>query len=97
MIFILGTKELTEYMLLDLSEKISKPFDIMKLGGKGLKLDLSVVETAISNNKDDVNMAMYDVLKKWRVSQPDSKMAYNNLCEALTVVNMDSLIQEVLQ
>ena len=83
-------------MLLDLSEKINKPFEILKLGGKGLKLDLAVVETSIHNN-DDVNMAMYDVLKKWKVSQPDPKIAYGNLCEALTVVKMDSLIQDVLQ
>ena len=97
MILILGTKELTGDMLLKLAKKISKPFDILTLGRTGLKLDLSVVETAISNNKDDVNMAMYDVLKKFRVSQPDAKIAYDNLCEALTAVNMDSLIQEVLQ
>ena len=97
MILILGTKELTGDMLLKLAKKISKPFDILTLGRRGLKLDLSVVETAISNNKDDVNMALYDVLKKFRVSQPDAKIAYDNLCEALTAVNMDSLIQEVLQ
>ena len=70
MILILGTKELTGDMLLKLAKKISKPFDILTLGRTGLKLDLSVVETAISNNKDDVNMAMYDVMKKFRVSQP---------------------------
>ena len=97
MILIIGTKELTGDMLLKLAKKISKPFDILTLGRRGLKLDLSVVETAISNNKDDVNMAMYYVLKKFRVSQPDAKIAYDNLCEALTALNMDSLIQEVLQ
>ena len=97
MIWILGTKELTGDMLLKLAKKISKPFDILTLGQTGLKLDLSIVETAIVNNKDDVNMAMYDILKKFRVSQPDVKIAYDNLCEALTVVNMDSLIGEVLQ
>ena len=84
-------------MLLDLSMKISKPFEILTLGQKGLKLGLNVVKTCMHNDKDDVNMAMYNVLEKWRVSQPDPKIAYDNLCEALTVVNMDSLIQEVLQ
>ena len=79
-----------------LAMKVSSPIQILRLGRKGLKLDLSVVETSIHNN-DDVNMAMYDVLKKWRVSQRDAKIAYDNLCEALTAVNMDSLIQEVLQ
>ena len=83
-------------MMLDLSMKISEPFDILRLGRKGLKLDLAAVETSIQNHKN-VNMAMYDVLKKWRVSQSDAKIAYDNLCEALTAVNMDSLIQDVLQ
>ena len=64
MILILGTKELTGHMLLKLAKKINKKFDILTLGGTGLKLDLSVVETAIRNN-DDVNMAMYDVLKRF--------------------------------
>ena len=84
-------------MLLDLSMKITKPFEIMTLGRKGLKLDLSVVKTSMYNNKDDVNMGMYDVLEKWRVSQPDAKTAYDKLCEALIVVNMDSLIHDVLE
>ena len=84
-------------MLLELSRKITKPFEIMTLGRKGLKLDLSAVKTSMYNNKDDVNMAMYDVLEKWRVSQPDAKTAYDKLYEALTVVNMDSLIQDVLE
>ena len=97
MILILGTKELTGDMLLKLAKKISKKIDILTLGRTGLKLDLSVVEAAIVNNNDDVNMAMYEVLKSFRVSQPDAKIAYDNLCKALTAVNMDSLIQEVLQ
>ena len=84
-------------MLLILAMKISKPSQILTLGRIGLKLSLSVVETSMHNNKNDVNMAMYDVLRQWRVSQPDAKVAYNNLCGALAVVNMDSLIHEVLE
>ena len=80
-----------------LAMKISKPSQILTLGRMGLKLSLSVVETSMHNNKDDVNMAMYDVLKQWRVSQPDAKTAYYNLCEALAVVSMNSLIHEVLE
>ena len=44
-------------------------------------------------------MAVRGVLKVWRRSQPDSKTAFINLCDALKNkdVNMESLIDETLQ
>ena len=94
-----GEKELTAAMLLKLSKKINRKIDILTLATTGLDMDEDVVEGKLKDNKDEIHMGVYGVLKVWMRSQPDSKRAYVKLCDALrhSDVNMGSLIAETLQ
>ena len=92
-------KELTAAMLLKLSKKINQKIDILTLATIGLDMDEDDVDGILRNNKDEIHMAVRGVLKVWKRSQPDSKTAFINLCEALRNkdVNLESLIDETLQ
>ena len=85
-------------MLLKLSKKINKKIDILTLATIGLDMDEYVVEGILKDNKDEIHMAVHGVLKVWRRSEPDSKIAFKKLCEALRNkdVNMESFIEECL-
>ena len=95
-LFITGGKELTDEMLLNVALEISKRSDVLQLGVKGLDMQINEVETSLQNNKDDITMAMHDVMKTWRASYGDFKVAYVDLSEALKAVKMNSVIQAAL-
>ena len=63
----------------------------------GLRMDSTVVDTALHNNRDAITEAAYIVIKRWRDSQPNKTTAYMKICEALRNVKMDMLIIETLQ
>ena len=86
-------------MLLKLSKKINQKIDILTLATIGLDMDEDDVDGILRDNKDEIHMAVYNVLKVWKRSEPDSKTAFTNLCDALKNkdVNMESLIDETLQ
>ena len=73
-------------------QKFSREMDIHDLAENGLAMDVYVVNGCLHNNRD-INMAMHDVLQKWRVSQSNGKVAYANLCAALEKVGMGDLIR----
>ena len=90
--------ELKTAMLLKLSKKISREIGILTLAIVGLNMDENVVEGMLKD-KNEIHMVVHGVLKVWRRSQTDSKIAYTKLCAALRNkdVNMVSLIGETLQ
>ena len=61
------------------------------LAEEGLRMDVSVVRTSLYNHNRDINMAMHDVLRQWRLSQLDAHEAYATLYEALPQVGMSDL------
>ena len=81
---------------MNLARKITDPFDILTLGVSGLKMDEKDVQSSMQNKKDNVSMAIYDVLPKCTDSQDNAREAYVNLCEALETVGMNYLIHESL-
>ena len=87
--------ELTDVRLILLSEGINQPSKLRKLAVLGLKMGASVIDSALQNNKDDIDEAAYRVLMQWRVSQPDKWVAYKQICEALRRVRMDMLITKM--
>ena len=87
---------LTDAQLVLLSEEINLPRKLRKLGIVGLKIDNNIIDSALQNNTDIVEAA-YDVLKQWRDSQPDKTSAYTQICQALTDVKMEMLINETLK
>ena len=84
-------------MLLDVAFEISTKRDVMKLGVKGLKMKTNDVQTSLQNNKDDISMAMHDVLHKWKASQADTRTAYTALCKVLKDVEMNYVTEVVLE
>ena len=86
-------------MVVKLSKRINDPMDLLMLGTLGLNMKEEDLAGHLQNKKDNIHMAAYGVLKTWKASQPDRKVAYKNLCEALRHkdVDMKSLIKEVLQ
>ena len=89
--------ELTSAMVLRLAKSMNDPIDILTLGTIGLKIKEEVIDRHLHDNKS-INMAARGMLNAWKVSQPDAKVAYERLCEALRheAVDMKSLIKEVL-
>ena len=72
-------------MLQKLVDKLStEMFQI--LAENRLGMDVSEVNTCLQNKR-----TMTDLLKKWRASQPDMKVAYTNLYHVLLKANMRDL------
>ena len=68
----------------------------MTLAVTGLKVETSKVSRCLTNNKNDISMAMHDVLTEWNSSYGNKRTAYKTLCKALDDVNMGALINEAL-
>ena len=96
--FFPAVKELDAKMLLKLSKKLNKMMDILTLGTIGLGMKEEVIEGQLKDNESEINMAALGMLKMWMRSQPDGKIAYRKLCEALRNpdVNMEFLIKDTL-
>ena len=83
-------------MVLNLATKITTKREVNTLAVTGLKLKSTEVRRCLTNNKDDISMAMHDVLIEWNSSYQNKKAAYKVLCKALDDANMSALITEAL-
>ena len=85
-------------MLFKLSRRINSAGELRTLATIGLGIEEHVIDGHLYNEKD-INEAALSVLKEWRKGQPNSKVAYSELCEVLTKENvrMDFYIADVLQ
>ena len=84
-------------MVMELANKFTTKRDVMTLAVTGLGMKTSKVLRCLANNRDDISMAMCDVLSEWNKSQKDKRTAYKELCKALENVNMSGLITEALE
>ena len=73
--------------------------DILTLGTIGLDMKEEVIQGHLKNNESEINMAALEMLRTWKRSQPDGKIAHRKLCEALKNpdVDMEFLIKDALQ
>ena len=96
--FSVCSMELTSAMVLKLAKRMNDEMDIFTLGTLGLGMKDEVIERHLHDNRS-INMAARAMLNTWKASQPDAKVAYERLCQALRHkdVDMKSLIHEVLQ
>ena len=85
-------------MIWKLSQKITRTDELRSLAIYGLKIEDPTINKNLHNEKD-ISEAAYQVLRQWRTSQTNDKVAYMNLCEALKDedVNMEGHIQNVLE
>ena len=84
-------------MVLNLAKEFTTKREVMTLAVTGLGMKSTKVLTCLTNNKDDISMAMLAVLTKWNNSHLDKKTAYKELCKALETINMSALINEALE
>ena len=86
-------------MLMKLSKKFSADDEILSLTVIGLGMKDDVVEGHMRNHRHDIHGAVYKILKDWRNSQDDFKIAYQKLCAALRhdQVNKHAYIRLALQ
>ena len=62
----------------------------------GLGVKDEAVDAHMRNKSDSITMAMYSVLKDWRIGQNNRFVAFTNMCDALRKADMESLIDDVL-
>ena len=86
-------------MLMKLSKKYSAEDEILSLTLIGLGMKEDVVQGHMKNHRHDIHKAVFEILKDWRDSQDDFKIAYEKLCAALRndEVNKHSYVKLALQ
>ena len=91
-------QELTDDKLLSLSQEITGHGQLRCLAIHGLKIKSNVVESCLAN-ATEISEAAYQVMLRWIKNEPDRKVAYDNMCRALThnKVEQRLLIEEVLK
>ena len=96
--YLTDEPKLTGEMMWKLSKQINSDGDLRTLAMEGLGLEDPTVNKNLQN-KRDINEAAYQVLREWRTSQENDRIAYQNLCEALKDedVKMKAHIQNVLE
>ena len=83
-------------MVLKLAKEFTTRREVMTLAVIGLGIKSSKVIRSLTNNKDDITMAMHDVLSEWNISYGNKRTAYKRLCKALDDVSMSARMNEAL-
>ena len=78
-------------MINKLAECVYEEDEYRKLAKSALKMRDYEVERCIEKNKGFFN-ATYDILHKWRNSQPDGQVAFKNLLKVLNELDMQDLV-----
>ena len=65
--------------------------EYIRLAKLALKMQDHEVERCIEQNEGLI-MAAYDILHRWRNSQPDRQVAFENLSKALKETDMQDLV-----
>ena len=84
--------------MLKLSKRINSESELRDLATLGIGVPDPTIGKNLTN-KNDINMAAYNVIMDWRKGQDNYKIAYVNLCEALRDedAGMASYIKSVLE
>ena len=90
-------RDLTSKHILKVSRKLTEKYDIRMLGCH-LEVPENTIEAIFHNKKDDIQEAVYQMLREWMKSQRTPAEAYQVLWDALMHpdVNLPSIANEVL-
>ena len=88
---------LNEMGIKKLSQNIRSIGDLRTLAYRGLKLDSSHIETAISGKEEDCQAAGNEILLDWLKEQKNCQEAFNSLKTALQECGMQTLANELHQ
>ena len=61
--------------------------------GLNLGIESYEIDTDISDHKDEISLAAYSILKKWRRYQETMEEAYTNMYKALIAADMKHLTE----
>ena len=86
---------LTDAHVVQLSRELTNLGDLRKLAYRGLKLESSDVESAITNAPNDIQTAAYRILQEWMKQQEHEEEIYTDLKEALNECNMKMLVSKL--
>ena len=89
--------ELTDQMLLDLSQCISSNGELRALAINGLGLEGSKVQKHLENYPKDINTAAHKLLMEWLNGQKGRESAYKELSKGLKNSNLELYIAMVLK
>ena len=79
-------------MMDNLAQNITSNRDLRDLGTQGFGFKQNVLDTALRNNKDDINEAAIAIIKKWSDKYEDQAQAYTALCGILRKIGKASWI-----
>ena len=82
---------LTDAHVLQLSQQLTDVGSLRTLAYRGLNLEPSDVESAITNAPNDIQTAAHNVLQEWMKRQEKREEAYLKLTEVLDECNMKML------
>ena len=92
----LQIRELKNKDLLNVAKKLTTQFDIHCVGEE-LGLDYEDIAKHITNNRTDITMAAYQMLRAWRVTEEHAEEAFSSLVTALQNASFHHIITETLQ
>ena len=90
-------KTLNAVRLWRLAKRITSPVELLTLALEGLNEEDFNVAGHLYNNRDAIRIAYFQVLQKFRNSQPSPLVAYTKMCEALRKVKLDHYIVSALK
>ena len=88
---------LTEMHLEDLSRSITTKLALRRLGINGLELPHRIIQSALTNNQQDIRDAAFKVLSEWWKRQADPVAAFNELVTTLRKCKMKTLASNLTE
>ena len=88
-------RELTDQHLVELSERIPNEVILRRLG-TALGLESHEIQSAKSNNKQDITTAAYDMLQTWYLSMNNGFIAWKEIVKGLEKAKLNMLKNVVL-
>ena len=89
------TENLTDIHVLKLAERVTNVNDLQQLGVEILDLPKYTVDAAVTNSRNSIQSAVYDVLRTWMKRQSTRREAYDTLMKALLENKWDNLATEL--
>ena len=84
--------ELTDENVFNLSQKITNISDLRNLA-VALGIEQSVVNSQLTNYRNDINESAHRVLSTWLKDQSKKDCPHQKLCDALKYAKMKNLIE----
>ena len=89
------TRELNDHDLLQITHRITDPTTLRNLASQ-LQIPQYTVESELTNNRNNINIAAHYVLKNWSDNQSNKRSAFETMCSALENIGKSAIIKDTL-